>query len=205
MPSRRRPPARSPAPTGRQRSTVGAATPTRCADRSTRCCSSAPDQDALDRGAEIGAGIAFGRDLANRSANDLFPERMAEVARELEADGCEVEVLEPDDMERLGMGLLLGVGQGAAHPPRMIAIKLPGWKAAAGATAGHRRQGRVLRLRRYQHQAGRRHGRHEARQVGRRGGDRGRPDGGAARAGDAAHGGRADGREHARRQRAAAR
>jgi leucyl aminopeptidase len=90
------------------------------------------DQDALDRGAEIGAGIAFGRDLANRSANDLFPERMAEVARELEADGCEVEVLEPEDMERLGMGLLLGVGQGAAHPPRMIAIKLPGWKAAQG-------------------------------------------------------------------------
>ena len=30
------------------------------------------------------------------------------------------------------MGLLLGVGQGAAHPPRLIAIKLPGWERAAG-------------------------------------------------------------------------
>ncbi|HEX4815099.1 MAG TPA: leucyl aminopeptidase, partial [Nonomuraea sp.] len=86
-------------------------------------------QDALDRGAHIGEGIAFGRDLANRSANDLSPERTAEVARELEADGCTVEILEPDDMERLGMGLLLGVGQGAAHPPRLIAIKLPGWES----------------------------------------------------------------------------
>jgi len=87
------------------------------------------EQAALDEGAEIGEGTAFGRDLANRSANDLSPERMAEVARELEADGCTVEVLEPDDMERLGMGLLLGVGQGAAHPPRLIAIKLPGWES----------------------------------------------------------------------------
>jgi len=91
-------------------------------------------QEALDEGAVIGEGVAFGRDLANRSANDLSPERMAEIARELEADGCTVEVLEPDDMEKLGMGMLVGVGQGAAHPPRMIAIKLPGW-----ASGGERR------------------------------------------------------------------
>jgi len=85
-------------------------------------------QAALDRGAVIGEGIAFGRDLANRAANDLYPERMAEIARELADDGCTVEVLEPADMERLGMGLLVGVGQGATHEPRMIAIKLPGWE-----------------------------------------------------------------------------
>jgi leucyl aminopeptidase len=85
-------------------------------------------QAALDRGAMIGEGIAFGRDLANRAANDLYPERMAEIARELSEDGCTVEVLEPADMERLGMGLLAGVGQGATHDPRMIAIKLPGWE-----------------------------------------------------------------------------
>ena len=87
-------------------------------------------QAAVDRGAIIGEGIAFGRDLANRSANDLYPERMAEVARELSDDGCRVEILEPADMERLGMGLLAGVGQGAAHEPRLIAIKLPGWEDA---------------------------------------------------------------------------
>ena len=87
------------------------------------------EQEALDQGAVIGEGMAFGRDLANRAANDLYPERMAEVARELEADGCIVEILEPDEMEKLGMGLLLGVGQGATHAPRLIAIKLPGWEA----------------------------------------------------------------------------
>ena len=89
-------------------------------------------QAALDRGAVIGEGIAFGRDLANRSANDLYPERMAEIATELEGDGCSVEVLGPDQMEQLGMGLLLGVGQGATHGPRLIAIKLPGWEEAPG-------------------------------------------------------------------------
>ena len=87
------------------------------------------EQDALDEGAIIGEGTEFGRDLANRSANDLYPERMAEVARELEADGCTVEVLEPDEIQKLGMGLLYGVGQGATHGPRLIAIKLPGWES----------------------------------------------------------------------------
>ena len=93
-------------------------------------CIGAGAQAALDRGAEIGEGTAFGRDLANRSANDLSPERMADAARALTADGCTVEVLEPEQMAELGMGLLLGVGQGAAHPPRLIAVKLPGWDRA---------------------------------------------------------------------------
>jgi leucyl aminopeptidase len=86
------------------------------------------EQAAVDEGAVIGEGLAFGRDLANRSANDLYPERMAEAARELESDGCTVEILEPKEMERLGMGCLLGVGQGATHEPRLIAVKLPGWE-----------------------------------------------------------------------------
>ena len=88
------------------------------------------DQAALDTGAVIGEGIAFGRDLANRAANDLYPETMAELARELTADGCSVEILGPTEMAELGMGLLLGVGQGATHEPRLIAIKLPGWEGA---------------------------------------------------------------------------
>jgi leucyl aminopeptidase len=93
-------------------------------------CVGDPAQAALDRGLAVGEGSAYARDLANRSANDLNPERMAEAARELESDGCTVDVLEPEQMADLGMGLLLGVGQGAAHPPRLIAVKLPGWDAA---------------------------------------------------------------------------
>src|SRR5574338_258104 len=56
---------------------------------------------------------------------------MAEVARELEADGCTVEVLDVEQMRALGMGALLGVGQGGGHEPRLIAVKLPGWERAS--------------------------------------------------------------------------
>jgi leucyl aminopeptidase len=91
----------------------------------------APDQEVIDRAAIQAEGVEFGRGLANRAANDLFPERMAEVARELEADGCSVEVLGVEEMEKLGMGALLGVGQGASHEPRLIAVRLPGWEKAS--------------------------------------------------------------------------
>jgi leucyl aminopeptidase len=91
----------------------------------------APSQELLDRALIVAEGVEFGRDLANRAANDLYPERMAEVARTLEDDGCSVEVLDPDQMRALGMGALLGVGQGATHGPRLIAIKLPGWEKAS--------------------------------------------------------------------------
>jgi leucyl aminopeptidase len=76
-------------------------------------------------------GVEFGRTLANRAANDLYPEKMAEVARGLEADGCSVEILDVPAMQALGMGALLGVGQGAEHEPRLIAVRLPGWEKAS--------------------------------------------------------------------------
>jgi leucyl aminopeptidase len=90
-----------------------------------------PSQDAIDRAAQVAEGVEFGRTLANRASNDLYPERMAEVAREFAAEGCTVEVLDVPQMQALGMGALLGVGQGAAHEPRLIAVKLPGWAKAS--------------------------------------------------------------------------
>jgi leucyl aminopeptidase len=89
----------------------------------------APADGVLQQAMEIADSVEWSRELANRSANDLFPETMAELARGLAADGCTVEVLGPDEMRALGMGALLGVGMGAAHEPRLIAIKLPGWQA----------------------------------------------------------------------------
>ena len=86
------------------------------------------EQSVLDQAAAIAEGVAWCRDLANRSANDLYPEKMAEEARTLEADGCTVEVLHVPEMRQLGMNALLGVGQGGEHPPCLIAVKLPGWE-----------------------------------------------------------------------------
>ena len=89
------------------------------------------DAEALERASTIGEGVLYGRDLANRSANDLTPQRMAEYASELEADGCSVEVLGLAEMREQGMGALIGVGQGSDNEPRLIAIRLPGWDRAS--------------------------------------------------------------------------
>jgi leucyl aminopeptidase len=90
-----------------------------------------PADAVLQRAAIVAEGVEFGRTLANRASNDLYPEKMAEVARTLTADGCTVEVLGVKEMRALGMNALLGVGQGAAHEPCLIAIRLPGWEKAS--------------------------------------------------------------------------
>src|ERR1700674_2688219 len=89
----------------------------------------APSDGVLRDAMAICDGVEWARELSNRSANDLYPEKMAELARGLEADGCTVEILGPSEMAALGMGALLGGGMGAAHEPRLIAIRLPGWQA----------------------------------------------------------------------------
>ena len=86
------------------------------------------DQAILDEAATLADGVTWCRDLSNRSANDLYPEKMAEEARALEAEGCTVEVLHVPEMRQLGMNALLGVGQGGEHPPCLITVKLPGWE-----------------------------------------------------------------------------
>ena len=89
----------------------------------------APDERLLTEATAICDGVEWARELSNRSANDLYPEAMAELARGLADEGCTVEILGPAEMQALGMGALLGVGMGAAHEPRLIAVKLPGWQA----------------------------------------------------------------------------
>jgi leucyl aminopeptidase len=89
----------------------------------------APPESVLSDAVEIADGVEWARELSNRSANDLYPEKVAELARGLADEGCSVQVLGPAEMQALGMGALLGVGMGAAHEPRLIAVKLPGWEA----------------------------------------------------------------------------
>ena len=64
------------------------------------------------------------RQLDNEPGNALTPsvfaERLAEIAR---GGGLAVEVLDHTALERLGMGMLLGVGRGSAEPPRLVAIR----------------------------------------------------------------------------------
>src|SRR5271165_981532 len=80
--------------------------------------------DALERGRIIAESQNFARDLVNEPANKLTPAVLAEAARSMAAEeGLECEVLDREEMTRLGMGSLLGVSQGSAEPPFLIVLK----------------------------------------------------------------------------------
>ena len=76
-------------------------------------------------------GVSFTRDLVSEPANRLTPALFAERCRELEALGVEVTVLDEEKMRALNMGALLGVAQGSANPPRLVALSWRGAPEAA--------------------------------------------------------------------------
>src|SRR5271169_1615000 len=72
-------------------------------------------------------GVELARDLVNEPPNVLFPESFAERAAALRSLGVEVEILDEKAMAKLGMGALLGVGQGSARESRLVAMR---WRGA---------------------------------------------------------------------------
>jgi leucyl aminopeptidase len=77
---------------------------------------------------KIADGVFFTRDLVSEPGNVLYPESLAEQAASLAELGVEVEALDEKKMKKLGMGALLGVGQGSARPPRLVVMAWLGAK-----------------------------------------------------------------------------
>lgn len=73
--------------------------------------------------------IFFTRDLVSEPANVLNPESYAQICKKLTKDGLQVEVLGKKEMEKLGMGALLGVGQGSNFESKLVIFKWNGGKA----------------------------------------------------------------------------
>lgn len=95
---------------------------------------SAEEASAATRGAErgriIGEGANLARRLANRAANDVTPQVLADEARAVAAaHGLWIDVIDERRAAELGMGMFLAVGQGSDNPPRMIVMR----NGAAGA------------------------------------------------------------------------
>jgi leucyl aminopeptidase len=81
----------------------------------------------VDNGKAIGEATNLARDLVNEPANFMTPTQMAEEARVVaEKYGLELTVLERDEMQKLGMGALLGVARGSDQPPKFIILKYSG-------------------------------------------------------------------------------
>jgi leucyl aminopeptidase len=75
--------------------------------------------------------VFFTRDLVSEPANILYPETLAEQAAGLTEFGLSVEILDEDRMRELGMGALLGVGQGSVRPSRVVVIEHKGGAAGS--------------------------------------------------------------------------
>ncbi|HET9482156.1 MAG TPA: M17 family peptidase N-terminal domain-containing protein, partial [Candidatus Polarisedimenticolia bacterium] len=75
----------------------------------------------VSRGACRGAAVTLARDLVNEPAGSLTPSLMAQAARDVaKRAGLEIRIHGEKDLEKLGMGALLGVSAGSAQPPCLI-------------------------------------------------------------------------------------
>src|SRR5207253_846653 len=101
-------------------------------------------RDAVERARIVCDAQNFSRTIASRPGNNINPPTLAKVAQEMAREvGLDVRVLDEKQLGKLGMGGILGVGQGSANPPRMIVLQYrPGGIKAARARAktGHRQQ-----------------------------------------------------------------
>ena len=77
---------------------------------------------------KITDGVFLTRDLVSEPANILHPESFAERCKKLADLGVTVKVLGEKEMTKLGMGSLLGVGQGSVRESKLVAMEWKGGK-----------------------------------------------------------------------------
>ncbi len=77
----------------------------------------------------IAQNVFLTRDLVSEPSNILNPESYAEIIKTLKKDGLEIQVLGEAEMKKLGMGALLGVGQGSERESKLVVIKWNGGNA----------------------------------------------------------------------------
>src|SRR5258708_23265696 len=95
------------------------------------------DEKAVQRGAErggiVGEAVNYARDLANEPGGYMTPTILAARAKETSRKfGLAFDVLDQKQMERLGMGSLLGVSRGSDEPPKLIVMKYEPRRAKRG-------------------------------------------------------------------------
>ncbi|WP_224961888.1 leucyl aminopeptidase [Geomonas subterranea] len=95
------------------------------------------ERQALERAGIVADGVTLARDLVSHPGNVVTPAYLAQAARDLaERNGLECRVYELEELERMGMNALVGVGKGAANPPRLIVLEYRGGKGRPVALVG---------------------------------------------------------------------
>ncbi|MBD2462815.1 leucyl aminopeptidase [Oscillatoria sp. FACHB-1407] len=78
-------------------------------------------EDAINRARQISLGVILARELVSAPANIVTPITMAETAEAIAREyALELEILEQEDCEKLGMGAFLGVAKASELPPKFI-------------------------------------------------------------------------------------
>jgi leucyl aminopeptidase len=80
----------------------------------------------------VAEGVFLARDLVNEPPNVLSPVEFARRAKALSKLGLKVKVLGEAEMKKLGMGALLGVGQGSERDSQLLVLQ---WHGARKKTA----------------------------------------------------------------------
>jgi leucyl aminopeptidase len=93
--------------------------------------SAASDQEeivaALEVGQAFGKGVNSARTLVNIPGNMLTATDIADYASRLASKyGFEAEILDKEEIQKLGMGAFLAVNQGSSELPKMIVLKYQG-------------------------------------------------------------------------------
>ncbi len=98
----------------------------------------APEEakDAYGAARAVAEGVFFTRDLVSEPANVLTTTEFANRLEALRDLGLEVEVMEEAELEKLGMGSLLCVGQGSDSPSRVVTMRWNGGEGAPLALVG---------------------------------------------------------------------
>jgi leucyl aminopeptidase len=79
-------------------------------------------QEAVALGQRVADATNWARDMVNEPAGVMTPARLAAEARSLAKDGLTVTVSGRKEIQRLRMGMFLGVAQGSALEPQLIQI-----------------------------------------------------------------------------------
>lgn len=78
----------------------------------------------LADGQALAKGVTLTKDLGNLPPNICTPTYLAEQATSMaKAYGMKVEVLERNELKKLGMGSFLAVSQGSEEPPKLIVLQ----------------------------------------------------------------------------------
>ncbi|ARV61931.1 leucyl aminopeptidase [Nostocales cyanobacterium HT-58-2] len=76
---------------------------------------------AITRAHQIASGVFLARQLVAAPANSVTPITMAETAQAIASEhGLQIEILEQEECEKLGMGAFLGVAKASDLPPKFI-------------------------------------------------------------------------------------